>query len=98
MWKEEGMQDGPWLLRRLDTDTSGVVALVSSERSWSFLVRQFEEHSIVKRYLAVVCRGAPEWARPRAPFKVTRRQDGRNEAQVELSLAFYTLAYGENTL
>ena len=43
-------------------------------------------------------RGAPEWARPRAPFKVTRRQDGRDEEQVDLSFAFSTLDDGEITL
>ncbi len=63
MWKEDGLLARPCLLHRLDKDTSGVVALARTERSRRFLVRQFEEHSIVKRYLAVVRRGAPEWAR-----------------------------------
>jgi len=98
VWKEDGLLTRPCLLHRLDKDTSGVVALARTERSRRFLVRQFEEHSIVKRYLAVVRRGAPEWARPRAPFKVTRRQDGRDEEQVDLSFAFSTLDDGEITL
>lgn len=39
-------------------------------------MRQFENHSIVKRYLAVAQKGAPEWARPRTSFTVQRRQVG----------------------
>src|SRR6266480_3313751 len=73
MWKGEGLLPRPCLLHRLDKDTSGVVALARTEHSRRHLVRQFHEHSIVKRYLAVVQRGAPDWARPRAPFTVTKR-------------------------
>ncbi|HKF36025.1 MAG TPA: pseudouridine synthase [Ktedonobacteraceae bacterium] len=93
MWKEDGLLPRPCLLHRLDKDTSGVVALARTERSRRFLIRQFEEHSIVKRYLTVVHRGAPEWARPRTPFKVTR-----DEKQVDLPFAFSTLGDGEITL
>jgi len=72
--KEEGLLPKPCLLHRLDKDTSGIVALARTERSRRHLVRQFHEHSIVKRYLAVVHRGTPEWAKPRASFKITRQQ------------------------
>ena len=70
MWKEDGLLPKPCLLHRLDKDTSGVVALARTERSRQHLVRQFHEHSIVKLYLAVVRRGAPDWARPRAVFSI----------------------------
>jgi 23S rRNA pseudouridine1911/1915/1917 synthase len=73
--KEEGLLPKPCLLHRLDKDTSGIVALARTERSRRHLVRQFHEHSIVKRYLAVVHRGTPDWAKPRAAFKVTEQQD-----------------------
>ena len=75
MWKEDGLLPRPCLLHRLDKDTSGVVALARTEHSRRHLVRQFHEHSIVKRYLAVVQRGAPDWARPRASFKILKGQD-----------------------
>ncbi len=75
MWKEDGLLPRPCLLHRLDKDTSGVVALARTEHSRRHLVRQFHEHSIVKRYLAVVKRGAPDWARPRAPFMIMKGQD-----------------------
>ncbi len=75
MWKEDGLLPRPCLLHRLDKDTSGLVALARTEHSRRHLVRQFRDHSIVKRYLAVVQKGAPDWARPRAPFKIMKGQD-----------------------
>jgi 23S rRNA pseudouridine1911/1915/1917 synthase len=75
MWKEDGLLPRPCLLHRLDKDTSGIVALARTERSRRHLIRQFHEHSIVKRYLAVVQRRAPDWARPRTAFKVLKGQD-----------------------
>ncbi|HXZ04313.1 MAG TPA: RluA family pseudouridine synthase, partial [Ktedonobacteraceae bacterium] len=75
MRKEEGLLPKPCLLHRLDKDTSGVVALARTEYSRRHLVRQFQEHRIVKRYLTVVKRGAPDWARPRSPFKIMKKQD-----------------------
>jgi len=75
MWKEDGLLPKPCLLHRLDKDTSGVVALARTERSRRHLVRQFHEHSIVKRYLAVVQKGTPDWTRPRAQFKIIKEQD-----------------------
>ena len=71
LWKEDGLLPKPCLLHRLDKDTSGIVALARTEHSRRHLVRQFHEHSIVKRYLAVVQRGTPDWAKPRAAFKIT---------------------------
>src|SRR5438067_5859284 len=81
MWKEDGLLPRPCLLHRLDKDTSGVVALARTEHSRRHLVRQFHEHSIVKRYLAVVKRGTPDWTRPRAPFKIIKEQDEINAMQ-----------------
>jgi 23S rRNA-/tRNA-specific pseudouridylate synthase len=81
--KEHGLLPRPCLLHRLDKDTSGVVALARTEVARRHLVRQFENHTIVKRYLAVVQRGAPEWARPRAPFTVSRRSDNNSGTAFE---------------
>jgi len=73
LWKEEGPLPRPCLLHRLDKDTSGIVALARTERSRRHLVRQFHEHTLEKRYLAVVQSGAREWAKPRTPFTLMRR-------------------------
>ncbi len=75
-WKEEGLLPRPCLVHRLDKDTSGVVALARTERARRHLIRQFHEHTIVKRYLTVVRRGAPDWARSRASFTVMRLSQG----------------------
>jgi 23S rRNA pseudouridine1911/1915/1917 synthase len=48
----------PWLLHRLDRDTSGVVLFAKTERARRALVRQFERHSVRKLYLAVT-QGTP---------------------------------------
>lgn len=78
-WKEDGLLPRPCLLHRLDKDTSGVVALARTEHSRRHLVRQFHEHTIVKRYLTVVQKGAPDWSYPRTTFTVAKRENGRDE-------------------
>lgn len=45
----------PWLLHRLDRETSGVVLFARTEQARRSLVRQFEQRLIVKRYLAITC-------------------------------------------
>jgi 23S rRNA pseudouridine1911/1915/1917 synthase len=70
--KEEGLLPRPCLLHRLDKDTSGVVALARTERARRYLVRQFNAHTIQKRYLAVVQYGSPQWAKPRTTFTISR--------------------------
>jgi 23S rRNA-/tRNA-specific pseudouridylate synthase len=88
MWKEDGLLPRPCLLHRLDKDTSGVVALARTERSRRYIIRQFHGHSIVKRYYTVVQRGAPDWARPRAPVKIIRGQDEIDARQLSLLTDF----------
>lgn len=44
----------PWLLHRLDRDTSGVVLLATTERARRSVVAQFERHQVGKWYLALV--------------------------------------------
>jgi 23S rRNA pseudouridine1911/1915/1917 synthase len=81
--KEEGLLPRPCLLHRLDKDTSGVVALARTERARRHIVRQFHEHTIEKRYLAVVQYGAPHWAQPRTTFTIsTRLADGTEHPAV----------------
>ncbi len=94
-WKEEGLLPRPCLLHRLDKDTSGIMAIARTERSRRHIIRQFQEHTIVKRYLAVVQRDAPDWARPRATFIVTRRHESGNEEQVDPSFTLSTLGKDE---
>ncbi|MDQ6659780.1 MAG: RluA family pseudouridine synthase [Chloroflexota bacterium] len=75
LWKEDGLLPRPCLLHRLDKDTSGVVALARTARSRRYIIAQFHDYTIDKRYLAVVQKGAFEWSRPRTVFAVTRQND-----------------------
>lgn len=76
--QEEGWLPRPCLLHRLDKDTSGVVALARTENACRHLSRQFQQHTVVKRYLAVIGRSAPVWACPRVPLLVCHRDsDGK---------------------
>jgi 23S rRNA pseudouridine1911/1915/1917 synthase len=89
-WKEDGLLPRPCLLHRLDKDTSGIVALARTYRARRYLVRQFYEHTIVKRYLAVVQRGAPAWTRPRATFTLTQQQPDGSTLDAHLPLSLVT--------
>jgi 23S rRNA-/tRNA-specific pseudouridylate synthase len=89
MWQEEGLLPRPCLLHRLDKDTSGVVALARTERARKHLIRQFNEHTIVKRYLAVVSPGRPEWAEPRARFRATRKLQPKRAEELRLPVDLY---------
>lgn len=48
----------PWLLHRLDRETSGVVLFAKTECARRAVVRQFERHTVGKRYLALLA-GVP---------------------------------------
>ncbi|WP_297159936.1 RluA family pseudouridine synthase [Thermogemmatispora sp.] len=73
--KQEGPLPKPVLLHRLDKDTSGVVLLARTENARRYLGRQFNEHRVLKRYLAVAFAGAPAWTRPLQPLLVQRLTD-----------------------
>lgn len=85
-WKEEGLLPSPCLLHRLDKDTSGLVALARTERSRQHFARQFHEHTLQKRYLAVVSQGSPPWAQPDDSFMVMRQ--AKSESSTRLSSPF----------
>ncbi len=80
-WQEEGLLPRPCLLHRIDKDTSGIVALARTERARRHLIRQFYDHSIVKRYLTVVRKGSPSWTQPRVPFHVSLQSTGDGQFQ-----------------
>ena len=49
----------PGIVHRIDKDTSGLLVVAKTDRAHEGLSRQFEDHSIVRRYLAV-CAGHPD--------------------------------------
>jgi 23S rRNA pseudouridine1911/1915/1917 synthase len=91
--KEDGLLPRPCLLHRLDKDTSGIIALARTERSRRYLIHQFEQRTIVKRYLAVVHRGAFDWSYPRTTFIVKRNRG--DETQVNLPFDLSSLCSDE---
>jgi 23S rRNA pseudouridine1911/1915/1917 synthase len=49
----------PWLLHRLDRETSGVVVFARTEYARRAMVRQLQQRQIGKRYLAIIRGGLP---------------------------------------
>lgn len=98
LWKEGGLLARPCLLHRLDKDTSGVVALARTENARRHLVRQFHDHTITKRYLAVIQRGAYPWAEPRAAFSVVYRSSDGYECPATVEQIFDATGDGEYVL
>ena len=54
----------PGIVHRIDKDTSGLIVAAKTDRAHHALARQFEKHSVERRYLAL-CHGAPSPADPR---------------------------------
>jgi 23S rRNA-/tRNA-specific pseudouridylate synthase len=98
LWKEDGLLARPCLLHRLDKDTSGIVALARTENARRHLVKQFYDHTIVKRYLAVIQRGAYPWAVPRTQFSMIRRSLDGDERFYSTEQLFASLGDDEYIL
>jgi 23S rRNA pseudouridine1911/1915/1917 synthase len=49
-----GNDGRPGLVHRIDKDTSGLLLISKNERSMTWLARQFFDHSITRKYLALV--------------------------------------------
>lgn len=71
----------PWLLHRLDRETSGVILFARTERARRALAPQFQQRQIVKRYLAIV-NGRPEAARGEIDASLCRDPDDRRRVIV----------------
>ena len=54
----------PGIVHRIDKETSGLLVVAKSDRAHQGLAAQFERHSVMRRYLAVV-NGVPDAADPR---------------------------------
>ena len=59
-----GGEKRPGIVHRIDKDTSGLLVVAKSDRAHHGLAAQFERHSVLRRYLAVV-HGLPDAADPR---------------------------------
>lgn len=54
----------PGIVHRIDKDTSGLLVVARTDRAHQVLSRQFAEHMVERRYLAV-CHGVPDNGDPR---------------------------------
>lgn len=59
-----GGERRPGIVHRIDKDTSGLLVVAKSDRAHHGLARQFEDHSVTRRYLAMVM-GVPMASDPR---------------------------------
>lgn len=66
----------PGIVHRLDKDTSGVIIAAKDPAAHEYLARQFRDHRVLKRYLAVV-RGAPERDAGRIDGRLARSRRDR---------------------
>jgi 23S rRNA pseudouridine1911/1915/1917 synthase len=59
-----GGERRPGIVHRIDKDTTGLLVVAKSDRAHHGLAKQFEEHTVARRYLAVV-HGKPDAGDPR---------------------------------
>ncbi|MGB5558965.1 MAG: RluA family pseudouridine synthase [Paracoccaceae bacterium] len=59
-----GGEKRPGIVHRIDKDTSGLLVVAKSDKAHHGLALQFEKHTVMRRYLAVV-HGVPDAADPR---------------------------------
>ena len=68
---EKTMADYGFVAHRLDRDTSGVVIMAKTEEVQKFLKRQFQDRTVHKTYVAVVC-GRPKLDEARIDLPLIR--------------------------
>ena len=68
---EKTMADYGYVAHRLDRDTSGVVIMAKTEEVQKFLKRQFQDRTVHKTYVAVVC-GRPKLDEARIDLPLIR--------------------------
>lgn len=95
-WQEAKGAGRPWLLHRLDRETSGVVLFAKTVEARRAVVRQFERHSVRKLYVAVtIGRLAPERGILEAPLRrdpVDRRRTIVDDEGQQAATRYVTLA------
>lgn len=80
-----GGVERPGIVHRLDKDTSGVLVVAKTDIVHRELSRQFEQHTITRQYVAVVC-GVPSEVTGTIDAQIARsRRDRRRMTTVENS-------------
>jgi 23S rRNA pseudouridine1911/1915/1917 synthase len=71
----------PGIVHRIDKDTSGLLVVVKTDRAHEGLARQFKDHSIRRRYLALV-HGVPSRAQGTVRTSIGRSDSDRKKMAV----------------
>ncbi len=71
----------PGIVHRIDKDTSGLLVVAKSDAAHEGLARQFADHSIERRYLAL-CNGHPRPSKGRIEAKIGRSDTNRKKMAV----------------
>ena len=71
----------PGIVHRIDKDTSGLLVVAKSDKAHEGLARQFKDHSIHRRYLAV-CAGHPNPAEGTIEGRIGRSDANRKKMAV----------------
>ncbi len=71
-----------WIVHRLDKDTSGVLLLARSSEAHRNLNTQFEQHSVLKVYHALVA-GEPAWKRKTVDLPLRSNGDRQHRTIVD---------------
>jgi len=96
------------ILHRLDRNTSGLLMVAKNNKAHEFLAQQIKNHSITKKYRAIV-KGVikednfevnePIGRNPNQPHKMTVREDGKpSQTLVKVNERFKDATYVELTL
>lgn len=96
------------ILHRLDRNTSGLLMIAKNNKAHKFLAQQIKNHSITKKYRAIV-KGVikednfevnePIGRNPNQPHKMTVREDGKpSQTLVKVNERFKDATYVELTL
>lgn len=72
---EGGLRSG--VVHRLDVDTTGALAFATEETVWKRMRGAFSDHTVEKRYLAIVAGQFPKPRRVDLPLEITQHQPAR---------------------
>jgi 23S rRNA pseudouridine1911/1915/1917 synthase len=87
-----GNDGRPGLVHRIDKDTSGLLAIAKTERALTHLAKQFFDHTIERRYWALV------WGVPDPPEGTIDVHVGRSLKDRRITVAFPEADYGRHAI
>lgn len=86
----------PGIVHRLDKETSGVMAIAKNQKAFLLLKKQFQAHTVTKKYVALV-NGSPKEDSGKIDFNIARSKTDptKNVATKSKNEGRYALTYWE---